>query len=124
MRLHGFMWAQQILRELIQNQTAMLHLIILKMFGLIGSFKGMFGLMRLVLEQFHLHLIKMLNFTIMRQGTSDNGSAMSCHIETSEVEIDETGSRLFMIDKIVPDTSMTSDTNLFVELKSRKYPLK
>ena len=55
-------------------------------------------------------------------GTSDNGSAMSCHIETSEVEIDETGSRLFMIDKIVPDTSMTSDTNLFVELKSRKYP--
>ena len=24
---------------------------------------------------------------------------MSCHIETSEVEIDETGSRLFMIDK-------------------------
>ena len=23
-------------------------------------------------------------------GTSDNGSAMSCHIETSEVEIDET----------------------------------
>ena len=64
----------------------------------------------------------MLNFTIVKTGTSDNGSAMSCHIETSEVEIDETGSRLFMIDKIVPDTSMTSDTNLFVELKSRKYP--
>ena len=39
--------------ELIQNQTAMLHLIILKMFGLLDLFKGMFGLMRLVLEQFH-----------------------------------------------------------------------
>ena len=35
-------------RELIQNQTAMLHLIILKMFGLLDLFKGMFGLMRLV----------------------------------------------------------------------------
>ena len=55
-------------------------------------------------------------------GTSDNGSAMNCHIETSEVEIDETGSRLYMIDKIVPDASMTSETNLLVEFKSRKYP--
>ena len=39
-----------------------------------------------------------------------------------EVEIDETGSRLYMIDKIVPDASMTSETNLLVEFKSRKYP--
>ena len=55
-------------------------------------------------------------------GSSDNGSAMNCHIETSEVEIDETGSRLYMIDKIVPDASKTSETNLLVEFKSRKYP--
>ena len=55
-------------------------------------------------------------------GTSDNGSAMSAFIETGDVEIDSTGENLFMVDKIIPDTTMTADTNLFVQIKTRKYP--
>ena len=55
-------------------------------------------------------------------GTSDNGSAMSAYIETSEVEIDASGNKLFMVDKIIPDATMTSDTNLYLKLKTRKYP--
>ena len=55
-------------------------------------------------------------------GTSDNGSAMSAYIETSEVEIDASGNKLFMVDKIIPDATMTSDTNLYLQLKTRKYP--
>ena len=55
-------------------------------------------------------------------GTSDNGSAMSAYIETSEVEIDASGNKLFMVDKIIPDATMTSNTNLYLQLKTRKYP--
>ena len=55
-------------------------------------------------------------------GTSDNGSAMSAFIETGDVELDSTGENLFMVDKIIPDTTMTADTNLFVQIKTRKYP--
>ena len=55
-------------------------------------------------------------------GTSDNGSAMSAHIETGEVEIDSAGNNLFMVDKIIPDATMSANTNLYVELKTRKYP--
>jgi len=55
-------------------------------------------------------------------GNSDNGSAMSSFIETSDLEISASGEQLFMIDKIIPDTTMTSDTNLYVNLKTRKYP--
>ena len=55
-------------------------------------------------------------------GTSDNGSAMSAFIETGEIEIDQSGNSMFMIDKIIPDTTMTTNTNLFVQLKTRKYP--
>ena len=55
-------------------------------------------------------------------GTSDNGSAMSSFIETGDVELDSTGENLFMVDKIIPDTTMTADTNLFVQIKTRKYP--
>ena len=55
-------------------------------------------------------------------GTSDNGSAMSAFIETGDVEIDSTGENLFMVDKIIPDTTMSADTNLFVQIKTRKYP--
>jgi len=55
-------------------------------------------------------------------GTSDDGSAMSCFIETSDLEMSESGNRLFLIDKVVPDAKMGADTSLFVELKTRKYP--
>tara|TARA_Y100000114_G_C11671580_1_gene284045 strand:- start:557 stop:868 length:312 start_codon:yes stop_codon:yes gene_type:complete len=47
---------------------------------------------------------------------------MSSFIETSDLEISASGEQLFMIDKIIPDTTMTSDTNLYVNLKTRKYP--
>ena len=55
-------------------------------------------------------------------GTSDDGSAMSAFIETSDLEISESGDQLFMVDKVIPDTTMTNSTNLYVELKTRKYP--
>jgi hypothetical protein len=55
-------------------------------------------------------------------GTSNNGSAMNCFIESGEFEIDETGNKTFLIDKIVPDATLTDDTNLLVEFKCRKYP--
>jgi hypothetical protein len=55
-------------------------------------------------------------------GNGDNGESMSCHIETGEIEIDEGGNNLFMVDKIIPDATLTENTNLYVELKSRKYP--
>ena len=55
-------------------------------------------------------------------GTTDNGSAMNAFIETGDVEIDSDGETLFLVDKIIPDVTMTSDTNLFMQLKTRKYP--
>ena len=55
-------------------------------------------------------------------GTSDNGSAMSAFIESGDVELDSTGENLFMVDKIIPDTTMTTDTSLSVQIKTRKYP--
>jgi|TARA_R110000796_G_scaffold20119_2_gene60141 hypothetical protein len=55
-------------------------------------------------------------------GNSANGDAMNCFIESGELEIDETGNRTFLIDKIVPDATLTTDTNLFIEFKCKKYP--
>tara|TARA_R110002124_G_scaffold76461_5_gene204901 strand:- start:2030 stop:3928 length:1899 start_codon:yes stop_codon:yes gene_type:complete len=55
-------------------------------------------------------------------GTSDNGSAMSAFIESGDVELDSTGENLFMVDKIIPDATMTTDTSLSVQIKTRKYP--
>jgi hypothetical protein len=55
-------------------------------------------------------------------GTSDNGSAMSSYIESSPREITQNGENLFMVDKVIPDVTMTSDTNLYFNLNSRKYP--
>ena len=46
---------------------------------------------------------------------------MNCFIESGELEIDETGNRTFLIDKIVPDATMTTDTSLSVEFKCRLY---
>ena len=55
-------------------------------------------------------------------GTSANGSAMSAYVESSPREITQDGENLYMVDKIVPDVTMTSDTNLYVDLNTRKYP--
>jgi hypothetical protein len=55
-------------------------------------------------------------------GTSDNGSAMACHIESGDLEIDNGGNKLFLVDKIIPDNTMTDDTSLSLQIKTRKYP--
>ena len=55
-------------------------------------------------------------------GTSDNGNAMNAHIETGDVELDSTGENLFMVDRVIPDATMNSNTSLFLQLKTRKYP--
>ena len=55
-------------------------------------------------------------------GTSADGEAMNCFVESSELEIDETGNRTFLIDRIVPDAPVSENTNLFLEFKCRKFP--
>lgn len=55
-------------------------------------------------------------------GTSDNGSAMNSFIESSPREMTQNGENLFMVDKVIPDVTMTSNTNLYFNLNSRKYP--
>ena len=55
-------------------------------------------------------------------GTSANGSAMSAYVESSPREITQDGENLYMVDKIIPDVTMTSSTNLYVDLNTRKYP--
>jgi len=55
-------------------------------------------------------------------GTSDAGLAMSAFIETGDIQLDDAGNSLVLIDKIIPDATMSTDTNLFVEIKTRKYP--
>ena len=47
---------------------------------------------------------------------------MNCHIESGDLEIDMVGENLFLVDKIIPDNTMTSNTTLSVQLKTRKYP--
>jgi len=55
-------------------------------------------------------------------GTSDNGSAMNCFIEGSPREITAEGESLYMVDKVVPDVTMTSSTSLSLFMNTRKYP--
>jgi hypothetical protein len=53
-------------------------------------------------------------------GTDANGLALSAHVETSPLEIDVQGEALMLIDKIIPDITMTGDLDITVETK--KYP--
>lgn len=55
-------------------------------------------------------------------GNNADGEAMNCHIESAEIEVDADGSRQFLIDRIVPDVTMSNSTTLAVKFKSRKYP--
>ena len=55
-------------------------------------------------------------------GTTANGAAMNSYIEGSPREISANGQDLYMVDKVVPDASMTSSTNLYVYMNTRKYP--
>ena len=45
---------------------------------------------------------------------------MTAFIETSPMEVSQTGDDLMLVDKIVPDANMAGTLNLTV--KSRKYP--
>tara|TARA_R100001460_G_scaffold441_2_gene2083 strand:- start:396 stop:2516 length:2121 start_codon:yes stop_codon:yes gene_type:complete len=55
-------------------------------------------------------------------GTSDDGSAMNSFIESSAGEIPNTGNNLYLVDKVIPDVTMTSDTTLSLFINTRKYP--
>ena len=55
-------------------------------------------------------------------GTSANGAAMDAYIETSPREITQEGENLYLVDKIVPNASMSSSTTLSLYLNTRKYP--
>jgi hypothetical protein len=53
-------------------------------------------------------------------GADADGAAMTAFIETSPMEVSQTGDDLMLVDKIVPDANMAGTLNLTV--KSRKYP--
>ena len=55
-------------------------------------------------------------------GTDANGSAMNSYVESSPREMTEDGENLYLVDKIIPDVTMSSDTNLYVQFNTRKYP--
>jgi hypothetical protein len=55
-------------------------------------------------------------------GTSDNGSNMTATIESSYIELDPVGNRNFLIDKVVPDATMATNSNLYLTVNAKKYP--
>lgn len=55
-------------------------------------------------------------------GTSNNGAAMTSYIEGAPRELTQDGTNLYMIDKIVPNATMTTDTQLSLYINTRKYP--
>ena len=55
-------------------------------------------------------------------GTSAAGEAMNCFIEGSPRELTAEGENLYMIDKIVPNVTMSTNTSMDLYLNTRKYP--
>jgi hypothetical protein len=53
-------------------------------------------------------------------GTDDDGAALAAHVETSPLEITVEGDQLMLVDKIIPDATVTGNLNFTV--KTRKYP--
>ena len=47
---------------------------------------------------------------------------MTSFIESSPSEIPNTGENLYLVDKVIPDVTMTSDTSLSMFINTRKYP--
>ena len=47
---------------------------------------------------------------------------MNSFIESSPSEIPNTGENLYLVDKVIPDVTMTSDTSLSMFINTRKYP--
>ena len=55
-------------------------------------------------------------------GTSADGAAMNCFIESSPRELTSEGENLYMVDKIVPNVTMSANTSMDLYLNTRKYP--
>ena len=55
-------------------------------------------------------------------GTSAAGAAMNCFIESSPRELTAEGENLYMVDKIVPNVTMSANTSMDLYLNTRKYP--
>jgi hypothetical protein len=83
-----------------------------RMLGLSDRWTELFGETLSVLEMFLLHFDKDGYLYNHETGTSDNGSAMTSFIESSPGEIPNTGQNLYLVDKVIPDVTMTSDTTL------------
>jgi len=55
-------------------------------------------------------------------GTSANGAAMNAYIESSPRELTSEGENLYLVDKIVPNVTMSANTSMDLYLNTRKYP--
>jgi len=55
-------------------------------------------------------------------GTSADGAAMNSYIEGAPREISQDGETLYMVDQVIPDVTMTSDTSLSLYMNTRKFP--
>ena len=53
-------------------------------------------------------------------GADDDGSALVAFVETSPLEMTQTGEKLMLVDKIIPDATITGNLNFTV--KTKKYP--
>jgi hypothetical protein len=53
-------------------------------------------------------------------GTDDDGSAISAHITSSPIEIDSGGNTMMLVDKIIPDATVSG--SLSCTVTSKKYP--
>ena len=42
--------------------------------------------------------------------------------EDDDRELTQEGDNLYLVDKVIPDVTMSANTNLYVELNTRKYP--
>ena len=55
-------------------------------------------------------------------GTSEDGEPMLAYIDGASRELTSEGDSLYMIDKIIPDATMTPNTNLSIYMSTKKYP--
>jgi hypothetical protein len=55
-------------------------------------------------------------------GTSADGAAMTSYIEGAPREISQDGETLYMVDQVIPDVTMTSNTSLSLYMNTRKFP--
>lgn len=55
-------------------------------------------------------------------GTSADGAAMNAYIESSPRELTAEGENLYLVDKIVPNVTMSANTSMDLYLNTRKYP--